>query len=168
MPFTPFHFGVGLAMKSVLLRRFHLGFFIALQVVIDLESLYNLVQHRYPVHRFLHTFVGATLLAVASSALVLPMVIWWRGTQENAAVSSPGRIFASLLATALFATWSHVVLDGIMHKDAQPFWPISAANPMLRLIGVGPLHLACVALGLLGGYVLALRIAMTDDRIASP
>lgn len=43
MPFTPFHFGVGVAAKAALARRFSLIVFVALQIVIDFESLYNLV-----------------------------------------------------------------------------------------------------------------------------
>jgi len=35
-------------------------------------------------------------------------------------------------------------------------------NPLLRLIGVLPLHAVCVGLGLIGVYVLALRMPMRD------
>src|SRR4051794_9674246 len=108
MPFTPFHFGVGLAVKAIVPRHFYLAFFIALQVITDLESLYNLVRHRYPVHRFLHTFVGASLFAALASALALPVLSRWRlaGQPPVAAGRPPALVFGSLLATALFATWS--------------------------------------------------------------
>src|SRR4051794_24235661 len=71
MPFTPFHFGLGIAAKAALSLTFSLALFIALQVVIDLESLYNLAYGRFPVHRLLHTFLGATLLAILASVLIL-------------------------------------------------------------------------------------------------
>jgi membrane-bound metal-dependent hydrolase YbcI (DUF457 family) len=161
MPFTPFHFGVGLAAKAAVPRHFHLGFFIALQIIIDVESLYNLAYHRYPVHRFLHTFLGATLLALLSSALALPLVLRW-GTKARGCPRSAGLLFASLLATALFATWSHVVLDGIMHRDARPLWPMSDLNPLLHLIGVGALHLACSVMGFFGLIALAFRWSLRD------
>lgn len=160
MPFTPFHFGVGMAAKAALPRRFSLVFFVALQVIIDLESLYNLIKDRYPVHRFLHTFVGATLLAVVSSGLVFGGVLWWRASYARAR-PAPG-LMASLLTTALFATWSHVVLDGIMHRDTRPFWPISDENPLLSLVGVGVLHLACLVLGFFGLIAVAFQWSLQD------
>jgi membrane-bound metal-dependent hydrolase YbcI (DUF457 family) len=158
LPFTPFHFGVGLAAKAALPRRFSLCFFVALQVVIDLESLYNLVKDRHPVHRFLHTFVGATLLAILAAALVFGVMVRWRARGTRI------RLLVSLLANALFATWSHVVLDGIMHRDARPFWPMSDENPLLSLVGVGVLHLACVALGVFGLIGLAFKWSLRDDE----
>lgn len=156
MPFTPFHFGVGIAAKSVLARQFSLSLFIALQVVIDLESLYNLAFRRYPVHRFLHTFVGATLLAFLASALVFG-IAQRSGSSPDRRLLPVCRLFAVLLVTSLFATWSHVVLDGIMHQDARPFWPMTDVNPLLSLIGVRALHLACLVVGFFGLIALVFQ-----------
>jgi membrane-bound metal-dependent hydrolase YbcI (DUF457 family) len=154
MPFTPFHFGVGVAAKAALPARFSLVLFVGLQVVTDLESLYNLVYRRYPVHRFLHTFVGATLLAFVTSALIWG-VLQWRSLDTVRGAQPSWPLVASLLGTSLFATWSHVVLDAIMHRDVRPFWPLSDANPLLSLVGVGVLHLACLVLGFFGVIGLA-------------
>ncbi len=163
MPFTPFHFGVGMVAKAALPRRFSLAFFVALQVAIDLESLYNLIKDRYPVHRFLHTFAGATLLAIVSSGLIFGVMWRWRAPGRRP--RSAGGLMVSLLSTALFATWSHVVLDGIMHRDVRPFWPISDENPLLSLVGVGVLHLACLVLGFFGLMILAFQWSLRDrDR----
>jgi membrane-bound metal-dependent hydrolase YbcI (DUF457 family) len=70
-----------------------------------------------------------------------------------------------LLATSLFATWSHVVLDGIMHQDTRPLWPLTDRNPLLLLIEIGELHSACLALGLFGLIVLAFQ-RLSCDRDA--
>ena len=146
-------------------RRFSLIFFVALQVVIDLESLYHLVKHRYPVHRFLHTFIGAALLAAGSSALVFGAMSWWRSRHVGPRPAQGLYVYVALLATALFATWSHVVLDGIMHRDIRPFWPLSDANPLLSLVGVGMLHLACLVTGFFGLIALAFEWSLRDrDR----
>lgn len=163
MPFTPFHFGVGIAAKAALSRRFSLSVFVALQVITDLESLYNLVCKRYPVHRFLHTFVGATLLAVLSSALIFGIVLWWQA-RSNRRTQPASRLFVALLATALFATWSHVVLDGIMHPDVMPFWPATDFNPFLLIVGVGALHLTCLVLGFFGLLILAFQWSLRDKN----
>ncbi len=42
--------------------------------------------------------------------------------------------------SAFIGTYTHVVLDSIMHSDVEPFYPLSQANNMLRLISVGELH----------------------------
>lgn len=152
MPLTPFHFGVGLAAKAVLSSRFYLLFFVGLQVLTDVETLYNLVHQRYPVHRFLHTLVGATVLALAASAVVLGLLAWRRRVFRSARELP----WATLLLTALFSTWSHVVLDGIMHADVRPFAPFSASNPLLGLVSVAALHGICILCGVLGGGMLLL------------
>jgi membrane-bound metal-dependent hydrolase YbcI (DUF457 family) len=160
VPFTPFHFGVGLAAKAAS-GRFSLSLFIALQVVIDLESLYNLAYDRYPVHRFLHTFFGATLLALLSSALLFLVAQRWHANAGRRPRPAH-RLFTSLLAISLFATWSHVVLDGIMHRDVRPFWPITASNPLLSLVGLGLLHLGCLVLGFFGLVALAFQWSLRE------
>jgi len=67
--------------------------------------------------------------------------------------------------SALLGTYSHVVLDSIMHRDMTPFAPLTSSNPMLDLIGIGFLHLMCFGLGVIGVLVIALR-TVTDDRSA--
>ena len=100
MPFTPFHFGVGLAVKSAIPGRFHLGFFVVLQVIIDLESLYNLVHTlpRPPIPSHVRRCHAAGRRVVgrrdADRALV---------AEASPGVASTVRMYASLLATALFA-----------------------------------------------------------------
>src|SRR5262252_2406583 len=70
MPFTPYHFGPGLFVKGLAARWFSWIAFVAVQVVIDCETLYYLERREYPIHRTLHTFLGGTLagLAVAAGA----------------------------------------------------------------------------------------------------
>jgi membrane-bound metal-dependent hydrolase YbcI (DUF457 family) len=158
VPITPFHFGLGLAAKAALERRFSLVLFVALQVVTDIESLYNLTYHREPVHRHLHTFLGATVLALLISTLLHGTLRWWdarHGRIER-------RPYAPVLATALFATWSHVLLDGVMHTDTRPLWPLTDFNPLLAVVRVDTLHLACLALGFFGLVALAFQWSLRD------
>ena len=61
MPFTPFHFGPGAALHAIAPKHVSFIAFCASNVVIDVESLYNLLNHRTPVHAFFHTYIGATL-----------------------------------------------------------------------------------------------------------
>ena len=69
MPFTPFHYGPGLLIKGLLPRHFSLTTFVATQVPIDCEPFYYMIRNEYPVHRELHTLIGATLLGAAAATV---------------------------------------------------------------------------------------------------
>jgi membrane-bound metal-dependent hydrolase YbcI (DUF457 family) len=130
-------------------------------VVTDVESLYNLTYHREPIHRSLHTLLGATALALVASALVHGTLRWW----DTARGRTGRRPFAPVLATALFATWSHVVLDGLMHTDARPLWPLTDFNPLLAVVRVGTLHLACLVQGFFGLVGTAFQWSVRDRNV---
>jgi hypothetical protein len=74
VPFTPFHFGVGLGIKAAARPVFSWSAFVAAQVLIDCESLYYLLQHEYPVHRFFHSFIGAAAMGLAATAVWMLIV----------------------------------------------------------------------------------------------
>jgi membrane-bound metal-dependent hydrolase YbcI (DUF457 family) len=155
MPITPFHGGLGLLCKPALGRRFSFTIFVATQVVIDLESGYFLLTRQYPVHRFLHTFVGASLACLFVAVVLrrpcqallraVPDDVWPRWLERSVEISGP-----TALRSAFVGMLGHVVPDAIMHADARPFAPFSDGNPFLRLMDVGDLHLAFVAIGALG------------------
>ena len=63
-PFTPFHFGLGLLLKAAMPRHFGFIAFAATQVVIDLETLYHLIRQEWPLHRVMHSYVGATTVGI--------------------------------------------------------------------------------------------------------
>lgn len=48
---------------------------------------------------------------------------------------------------AALGTYSHVVLDRVMHADTRPLAPFAGTNAILGAVAVGALHLVCVAGG---------------------
>lgn len=52
--------------------------------------------------------------------------------------------------SAVIGTFSHVLLDALMHGDLAPFAPFSLANPWLGLLSVTQLHWFCLIAGLIG------------------
>jgi membrane-bound metal-dependent hydrolase YbcI (DUF457 family) len=164
LPFTPFHFGPGLALKGVAAPVFSWSAFAAAQVLIDCETLYYLVRQEYPVHRFFHSFLGATAAGLVAAIVCLVIV-------RTSALDVAGR-FAPLMGSTstaraelsslgillggLAGGLSHPFLDGIMHPDVRPFMPWSDNNPFLGLIGAAQLHLACIAAALLGAVGVTL------------
>src|SRR6476659_8577458 len=63
MPFTPFHFGPGGAIHVLAPKRVSFIAFCVSNVLTDVEPLYFILTRQYPLHRFFHTYVGATVMA---------------------------------------------------------------------------------------------------------
>ncbi len=135
MPLTPFHFGPGILIKP-LAKKFSLTAFIVSQIIIDLEPLWNILRKAPRLHGLFHTFLGALI-----PAFLTVMVV--RNILKRVPVSV-------LLFSALIGVWSHVILDGIMHRDMTPFFPFSDANPFLGIIPLSFLYWGCVVSGVIG------------------
>ncbi len=161
MPFTPLHMGPGLVLKAVGGRHFSVLVFGLAQVAMDIEPLLGILRGRDVLHGWTHTFAGATAIAGAVAVIAPPpsraiLRGWNRALREHrlAWLESPPDIgWTAILAGAFLGTWSHVLLDGIMHSDLHPFAPWSQAQPWWRLVSIESLHLACIATGTIGVLV---------------
>lgn len=171
MPFTPFHFGPGLLIKGVAARWFSWTAFVAAQVVIDCETLYYINRNEYPLHRRLHTFIGATL-AGAATAGALVALKWLARRVAPAIVESfryGNRLMraeaktSALLVGGLIGGASHPLFDGLMHTDIMPFLPWTTTNPLLGVVGVGALHVGCLVAGLIGLALLGIWMIVEGD-----
>jgi len=159
MPITPFHFGPGAAIKAAAPSYFSFTVFCFAQVVTDCETAYYLFQGMYPVHRFFHTYLGATFVGFGSLIIGRPLCQWalrilngWRDGSANSDIP-----IRSAVAGAFIGTYSHVFLDSIMHPDILPLMPFSPANPLRGIVSLYTLHLSCLILGCLGVIGLAIR-----------
>ncbi len=65
---------------------------------------------------------------------------WLRGFQQR-----PG--WGVVCFSALLGTYSHVLLDSIMHGDMNPFWPMTVRNHLLGYIDAYRLHAICAITG---------------------
>lgn len=157
MPFTPFHFGPGLLVKAAAPRHVSFAAFVAANVAIDVETLVNMIAGQTPLHAMLHTLpaaaavglaAGLALVGAAGAARRLGAGTAWRGSEARCGPALVGGLVGGV---------SHSLLDGLMHADIRPFLPVTAANPLLRLVDVGTLHALCVAAGALGAVWLAVR-----------
>ena len=171
MPVTPFHFGPGLACKGIAAPVFSWSAFAVTQVVIDCETIYYLVNGEYPVHRFFHSFLGAAAAGLLTAVLFLGVVhasfIGFPRVIMPLTATSTARGEISVLGVllgGLVGGLSHPLLDGIMHSDVRPFIPWTDYNPFLGLIGLAPLHLACIASAVLGAAGVALWKRRSKER----
>jgi membrane-bound metal-dependent hydrolase YbcI (DUF457 family) len=55
--------------------------------------------------------------------------------------------------SAFIGSFSHVLLDSIMHWDVEPLFPFTLDNPFLGLISVSVLHKLCLYSGLVGAAI---------------
>jgi hypothetical protein len=162
MPITPFHFGPAAAVKAIAPRHFSFTMFVFTNVAIDLEPLYFMATGDWPIHRFAHTYLGATAVAIACFFAGRPVCAWalrlWNSRLNEAQarwLRVEPRIDALPAATgALIGGWSHVLLDSLMHSDVEPLAPFAHGNAMLQWVTLGQLELFCVVTGVLGAVVL--------------
>lgn len=120
------------------------------QVVMDLQPLIVLLSGEGHLHGFTHTYLGATIIAVFSA---LSGKYLAEASLQFAGLKNPSNAeirWVVALISAFVGSFSHVLLDSLMHGDLQPFYPISQHNPFLGVISVEFLHKICVYSGLLG------------------
>ncbi|KRA72937.1 hypothetical protein ASD78_15095 [Lysobacter sp. Root667] len=156
MPFTPIHLGPGLAFKAIGGRRFSFMVFGGAQVLMDIEPLLGILRGWPVLHGPTHTVWGALPIGLLAGAIGRPISA---ACLRSLRIPHAPFTWPASFAGALLGTYSHVLLDAIMHSDLQPVWPLSPANPLLRWISVDQLHLACMALGLFGVAAIVLRAA---------
>jgi membrane-bound metal-dependent hydrolase YbcI (DUF457 family) len=65
---------------------------------------------------------------------------------------------------AFVGTYSHVLLDSVMHSDMRPLAPLSDSNALLHVITVESLHLACVLAAVLGVLLLFAVARLRPER----
>src|SRR5262245_34188181 len=152
MPFTPFHMGPGLLIKSVTQQYFSLMVFGFSQVAMDTEVLYHMTRRDLTLHGFNHTYVGGTLVAVISILIGRPLCQFllnrWIPAAESRFESwlrGPKNVsWIAAISGAFLGTYSHIFLDSIMHFDLRPWMPWSQKNSLLGVISVESLHLFCI------------------------
>lgn len=153
MPFTPIHMGPGILIKSVLQGSFSLMVFGWTQIVMDIQPLFVLLSGDGHLHGFSHTYMGATLLAIISALTgkyLSQFGLWVLGIEDSFYTTIKWWV---VLLSAFVGSYSHVLLDSIMHSDVQPFYPFILLNPMLTIIPVSALHKLCMYSGLAGAGV---------------
>jgi hypothetical protein len=166
MPVTPFHLGPGLAAKAVLGRHMSLTVFGLSQVAMDVEPVVRILRGDFIVHGFTHTYLGATLVGALAVAVGGPvrrhLLARWLpdlGARPAVAASEPAPLTWRAAAIGAFGgTYSHVLLDSVMHADLVPLAPFADGNALLGAVSLVTLHVACVVSGLLGALGLGVAI----------
>ena len=145
MPLTPFHLGPALFLGLVLLRYLDFPTFLIANVIVDVEPLtVLLLDLNCPLHGFLHSFLGGTLMAIAltvAMARVRERLNYILSTLKIEQETTARKI----LAASLLGIYIHILLDSRMHPDIRPFYPLDI-NPFLSrsmLVGL-EVHMLCI------------------------
>jgi hypothetical protein len=151
--------------QAVAPRHFSFTVFCFAQIVTDFETAYYMFRGEYPLHRWLHTYLGATLVAVCCVLIGRPVCqaasrAWsrWQNAPFKLHFPVADRIsITSAVISAFVGTYSHVFFGSIMHADVGPLRPWSSQNPFCRIVGPFTLHAVCLVLGALGALYIATR-----------
>lgn len=158
MPITPFHLGPGAALKALAPRHFSFTVFAFSQALIDLEPIGFFLFTGDPIHPYLHSFAGATLVFLASWRAGPPVCRWalrvwnaWLSPAQARWLAQDPLIPRHAAGLGAFAgAYSHVAIDSIMHGDMEPFAPFSPASPWLLALSIETLQWICVAAAVAG------------------
>ncbi len=146
--------GPGILVKAILQSSFSLMVFGWAQIVMDIQPLIVLITGSGHLHGFSHTYVGATLLAIFSALSGKYLAEFGLKVLRISKESAPILIkWWVVFLSAFLGTYSHVVLDAIMHSDVEPFYPLSQENGLLGIITISQLHQFCIYTGLVGAVV---------------
>ena len=158
MPYTPYHFGPGLLLKSASPRWISIVGFAGANIAVDCEVLFNDLRAYHPVHGLMHTIPFAGPIGLFSGILsVLVVRRWFPRVAAHPLLRGDLTIAAGAIGGFLGGA-THPLLDAIGRKGTHPLWPWSQANPLFRLVPFWWLLGLCVASGVLGYWILKVRM----------
>jgi hypothetical protein len=167
MPFTPFHFGPGLLIKGLIPARFSLSMYALANVAMDVEPLYHLLHNDAQLHGASHTLLGAGLIGAGTAMAGRGAIrrAWQLYERWSANAGSPFCIGSQQAwLGAMLGTYSHVLMDAVMHADMRPFLPLTDANPWLHVSWTEHVYLGCVLAGMIGMLIILLRAAFQPEH----
>lgn len=169
MPLTPFHIVAGASVKSMFPRYFSWSVFTLTNILIDTEVLYYLITTGEFSHKFFHTILGASLIAIICATLCKPVCelglrIWNNNLQNETSLKNLRWLntgvkinTSSSLIGAFTGAYTHLILDSVMHADIAPLSPFTNINNILGIITIENLQYICLASFIFGLIIYLVR-----------
>ncbi|WP_407355113.1 DUF4184 family protein [Methanolobus sp. WCC5] len=142
MPFTPLHLGPAFLLGELFERRMNLIAILLGSMIIDLRATYCLFSGCRPLHGPLHTFIGATVIALLLAWLVFSQRQWLQKTTDKMRIEQTYSL-VTVIAGSVIGTWSHVLFDSFIYTDIRPLWPLTI-NPFIGAVGTETIYMACM------------------------
>lgn len=156
MPLTPFHLGPGLLIGEVFEKRVNLISIIFASILIDIRVLFCFfVGCTGRFHGPLHTFIGATVVALFIAIMVWNLKKPLKKFTDIFKIKN-GYSRSSIILGSFIGTWLHIILDSFMHSDIIPFWPMKS-NFLLGMISNGTNYLLCTIALMIGLIIFIYR-----------
>lgn len=167
MPFTPFHLGPGLLIKGLIPGRFSLSMYALANVAMDVEPLYHILHDDAQLHGASHTLLGAGFIGLGTAlwGRIAIRRAWQLYERWSANAGTPFHITGlQAWLGAMLGTFSHVLMDAVMHIDVHPFLPLVDANPWLDVSCTEHVYLGCVLAGMVGMLLILIRAAFRPEH----
>lgn len=150
--------GPGMLVKAILQGFFSLIIFGWAQLLMDIQPVLAVVTGKGQLHGFSHTYIGATLIAIVSVLtgkwiyqLIMAFVRKDFTDYQKKLFDVPRELTLRVcIISAFIGTYSHVLLDSLMHADIEPFYPVNLKNDISSLLSIEAIYKLCVYTGLLG------------------
>jgi len=158
VPFTPFHLGPALLIGMIFFPYVDLVAIFISSVIVDVEPAYFLYSTGRPVHGFLHSYMGGTLVAFLLSCALYPFrrtyceILRIFGMKQETS-------FRKILLSSLVGVYSHIFLDSFMYPEMEPFYPMHG-NPLLGVIKWTLIYDFCMWAFFVGTIVYAVRVLL--------
>ncbi len=137
MPLTPFHLGPALLLGLIFRKRLELAPLLISSVAPDIEPLLVMILNlNYPLHGFLHTYLGGSLLAV---------LLHFSAERT--------KIIKASFISSLLGVYSHILLDSFLYYDITPFFPLEI-NPFLHRLSFFEVYAICSIMLLIAALLL--------------
>lgn len=161
MPFTPFHLGPAILLGEVFEKRVNMAAIMLGSIIVDVRATYCFFEGCQPLHGPLHTYFGATFLAL----LVIIGIYYWENPIKKITLRlgfKQDYSLFSIIAGAILGTWSHVFLDSFLYMDIVPLWPIEL-NPFYGILSSGSVYFLCIACVILGSLIYFYKLFRKSD-----
>lgn len=161
MPITPFHIVAGFAVKSIFKKYFSWSIFTLTNIIIDIEVIYYIISLGEAHHKFFHTLIGSSIIALFCAIVGIPLCeraikFWNNNLQDEKSFeklrwlkTSPNISIVSSFIGAFIGAYSHILFDSFMHFDVKPFEPFLSKS-FVDIISIEFLHLFLVGLFVFG------------------
>ena len=168
MPITPFHIIAGFAVKSVFNKHFSWSIFALTNIIIDVEVIYYILTIGEASHKFFHTLIGSSIVALSCAIIGIPicerLLKFWNKNLQNEksleklkwlSADTNITIFSSFTG-AFVGAYSHIILDSLMHFDVKPFEPFFSKT-FVGIISSDLLHILLLGFFVFGSIVFFVK-----------
>ncbi len=154
MPFTPYHLGPALLFGLLLFPIVDITALLLSSVLVDVEPLYVIMfAPGLPLHGILHTYIGATGIAILNAVIVWSLRNWIHQILAIFKIDQNSS-FIRIFGTSLLGTYSHIFLDSFIYPEMNPLFPLMG-NPFMGLVSSAAVYQFCTICFFLG-FVLYL------------